>query len=113
MWVAPKSWPSNSSEYATSSSPMKQAARTAKACMESSIFIASLVVTASPAIDCFTVDMADPLIRAALGPAGAWLGGATLRRLFEDAWCIELVFGPVQHQRVGVHGGRVRRIEVA
>ena len=51
MWVAPKSWPSNSSEYGTSSSPMKQAARTAKACSESSILMASLVVTVSPPID--------------------------------------------------------------
>jgi hypothetical protein len=36
---------------------MKQAARTAKACIESSILIASRVVTASPSIDCGIVLM--------------------------------------------------------
>ena len=34
---------------------MKQAARTAKACSESSIFIASRVVTGVPPIECATV----------------------------------------------------------
>ena len=61
MWVALKSWPSNSSVYGTSSSPMKQAARTANACNESSIFVAVRVVTGTPSIEAEIVVMVIPL----------------------------------------------------
>ena len=48
-------------EIIGSSSPMKHAARTAKACNESSILMASLIVTASPPIDNAIVLMSLPL----------------------------------------------------
>src|SRR5471032_748792 len=115
MWVAPKSWPSNSSENGTSSSPMKQAARTAKACSESSIFIASLVVTGSPPIDCATVLMFGSLVRPfkspvacrsiggpRRGPVRVRIARPAIHRLLEDARPVELVLGPVQDHRIAV-----------
>src|ERR1700722_7136896 len=118
MWVAPKSWPSNSSENGTSSSPMKQAARTAKACSESSIFIASLVVTGSPPIDCATVLMFGPLVRPfgrrsvrrpsvrgpRRGPVRVRGARPPVHRLLQDARPVELVLGPVQDHGIAVDG---------
>src|SRR6516162_719136 len=103
-WVAPKSWPSNSSENGTSSSPMKQAARTAKACSESSIFIASLVVTGSPPIDraIALIFWSPSILGATLGPFRVRIARPSLHRLLQDAGFVELVFRPVQHHRVGV-----------
>src|SRR4029450_10308261 len=116
MWVAPKSWPSNSSEYGTSSSPMKQAARTAKACSESSILMASLVVTVSPPIDNAMVLISLPLlIRATLGPFRMRIGRTPLHRVFQDARHVQAILRPVQDHRVGEHGrhGFLIDIEVA
>src|SRR6266849_3372698 len=123
MWVAPKSWPSNSSENGTSSSPMKHAARTAKACSESSIFMASLVVTGSPPIDCATVLMFGPLVRPFNSPLNCQsicsprrgqvrvrIARPAIHRLLQDARPVELVLGPVEHHRIAVdarHGLRV------
>src|SRR5215208_8191144 len=105
MWVAPKSWPSNSSEYGTSSSPMKQAARTAKACSESSILMASLVVTVSPPIDNAMVFISlSPLIRATFGPFRMRIGRSSLHRILQDARHLEAILRPVQHHGIGGHG---------
>src|SRR6266542_522598 len=116
MWVAPKSWPSNSSEYGTSSSPMKQAARTAKACSESSILMASLVVTVSPPIDNAIVLISLPsLIRSTLGPFRMRIGRSPLHRILQDARHLQAVLRPVQHHGIGEHGrhGLLVDIEVA
>src|SRR6266446_6946232 len=113
MWVAPKSWPSNSSEYGTSSSPMKQAARTANACSESSIRMASLVVTASPSIDCGRVLMSLLSIGTSV-EVDVRVGDAARRRLLEDALGIQAILGPVDdHRRGRQRHGVLRRIEVA
>src|SRR5215470_5521632 len=105
MWVAPKSWPSNSSEYGTSSSPMKQAARTAKACSESSILMASLVVIASPPIDnAIALISLPPSVRATLGPLRVRVGRPSDHRILQDAGHIQAVLRSVQHHGVAEHG---------
>src|SRR5579872_5938504 len=101
-WVAPKSWPSNSSLKGTSSSPMKQAARMANACSESSIFMASLVVTGSPAIERAIVDMAIPSsVRATLDVRHVRVGCPPRSGLFQDALLVEAVFRPIDNHRIG------------
>src|SRR3954469_3789401 len=88
---------------------MKQAARTAKACNESSIFIASRVVTGVPSIDCAMVLMSTaPSVWTTLFcPARVWVGRPPLHRLFQDARPVELVFRTVQHHRIGVDRRRI------
>src|SRR5690242_15038699 len=111
-WVAPKSWPSNSSENGTSSSPMKQAARTANACNESSIFMASRVVTGTPSIACTPVRMNNSpfsLMMTPVGPFRVRIGRSPFHGLLQNACLVELVFRPVQHHRIGVDRGRVLR----
>src|SRR3984893_9756550 len=93
---------------------MKQAARTAKACNESSILIASLVVTASPPIDCATVLMLLLSIGASFDARCVRIGSAARRRLLEDTLDIHAVFRPIDDhgQDVELHGA-FNRHEIA
>src|SRR5690242_16194957 len=91
---------------------MKQAARTAKACIESSIFMASLVVTGSPSIDRVTALISCPpsnscSVRPALGPFGMRIGRPPFDGPFQNAGHFELILRPVQDQRIGMHGRRL------
>src|SRR6266850_4138086 len=92
---------------------MKQAARTANACSESSIRMASLVVTASPSIDCAIVLMSLLSIGTSV-EVHVRVGGSALRRLLEDALDIQAVLRPIDdHRRGRQRHGVLRRIEVA
>src|SRR5690242_2239067 len=91
---------------------MKQAARTANACNESSIFMASRVVTGTPSIACTPVRMTNSpfsLMMTTLGPFRVRIGRSSFHGLLQDTRPVELVFRPVQHHRIGVDRGRVLR----
>src|SRR5581483_10556399 len=94
---------------------MKQAARTANACSESSIFMASRVVTGTPSIACTPVRMTIPLalVMTTLGPFRMRIGRAALHGLLQDARAVELIFRPIQHHRVAVdRRGVLRHVEI-
>src|SRR4029453_14403812 len=103
-----------------SSSPMKQAARTAKAWSESSILMASRVVTGWPSIEGASIEgegelMTTPLsIDAAFAARCVRIGRPALPRFFQDPLDVEAILGPVDHHRRRLEGDRVvGRLEIA
>src|SRR5262245_40307497 len=91
---------------------MKVAARTAKACSESSMRMASRVVTASPSIDLGVLFISSLSVRAPFG-RNMRVGGATQRRLFEDALLVQAILRPVHDHRHGCHRHRIlRRLKI-
>src|SRR3569833_586315 len=95
---------------------MKQAARTANACNESSIYMASRVVTGTPSIACTPVRMINSpsdSVMTTLGPFRVRIGRSPVHGLLQDARPVQLVLRPVQHHRIGEgRRGVLRRVEV-